>query len=120
MIHEHPPDGEGPPRDLVAATEQLFHSSARALADALRRLEAGDTDRAAELPVALAQVRKALTLALSERQALAKLGHDAGAGQPPGLSDAPLDLAAARDEIGRRMARLRAARETDGVPGGAE
>ena len=120
MTQTNPPDGEGAPQDMIAATEQLFHSSTKALSEALRKLEAGDTDRVAELPVALAQVRKALTLALTERHALAKLGYDTGAGGGLGVPDAAYDLAAARDEIGRRLARLRAAREAGGVSDGVE
>jgi hypothetical protein len=120
MTQKKPPDGEGPQQDLIAATEQLFHSSARALALALGKLEAGETDKVAELPVALAQVRKALTLALMERQAVAKLGHETGDAGGGGVSHAALDLAAARDEIGRRLARLRNARDAGGVSGGVE
>ncbi|MCC6007294.1 MAG: hypothetical protein JJU40_06435 [Rhodobacteraceae bacterium] len=119
-MDDRPPEGEAGPQDMIAATELLFLSTARALSEALKRLEAGDIDKAAELPGAIAMVRKALVLALTERQAVGKSRNEGGAGGGGGVPVAALDLAAARDEVGRRLARLRDAGGSGAVSGRIE
>lgn len=116
MTQDKPPEGDGPEQEMLLATEALFRSSSRALSEALQRLEAGELATAAYMPGAMAMVRKALALALTERQAVGKLGNDSGAGGDA----ATLDLAAARVEVGRRLARLRETGDAGGVSGGAE
>ena len=97
-----PPTG-APPKgaDLVAEADHLFYSVARSLDDALKRVERGEFGRAAEMAAAVRDLRKALGAALHERQTLERSDTDGGGGA--------LDLAAARAEIGSRLARLRAA-----------
>ncbi len=99
-------DGAGRPagEDLLAEAEELFRSSAELLAARLKALREGRFDGLKETAQATRDLRAALQLALEERTRLEKLRrHDAGGG-----GDA-LDLAAARDEIGRRLACLRGA-----------
>lgn len=116
MNDERPPPGEPPrPAQMVAVAEQLFSSSVAALGVALARVERGEFDKAGELVAACTALRKALALAIQERQSLGKVDTQVDAD-----THGALDLAAARDEIGRRLARLRAAGDAGGVSGGAE
>jgi len=99
-------DGAGRPagEDLLAEAEELFRSSAELLAARLKALREGRFDGLKETAQATRDLRAALQLALEERTRLEKLRrHDAGGG------GGALDLAAARDEIGRRLACLRGA-----------
>lgn len=103
-----PPSG-APPKgaDLVAQADQVFYSVARSLGDALKRVERGEFDRAGDMAAAVRELRKALGAAIHERQSLERSETDGGG--------AALDLAAARAEIGGRLARLRAAADAGGA-----
>ena len=83
--------------------EGLFHSYAEDLEQARRKVEAGEFDQVKDSRQLARDLRAAAHLVLEERGKLDKLrkesAGDVGAGA--------LDLAAARDEIGRRLACLR-------------
>ncbi|MCC5993413.1 MAG: hypothetical protein JJT99_12925 [Rhodobacteraceae bacterium] len=108
--------GRGPtPENMVSYSEQLLNHS---IARLTRILETYDDMPAAlaskELADEFRSLRKALEIAYHERAQIQKLrgGGAADAGS--------LDLDAARTEITRRLACLRAARDTRGVSGRAE
>lgn len=91
-------------QDLLAEAEELFRTSAELLAARLRALREGRVEGLKETAQATRDLRAALQLALEERTRLEKLRR-----QDDGGGAAALDLAAARDEIGRRLACLRGA-----------
>jgi hypothetical protein len=116
MTDEKPPQGEGAGPDQLAAAEALLRETAEALSLLLARVKAGEFGRLEDLVREQAQLRKAALAALHERQSFDKHKRDRGAEVPlPAL-----DLAAARDEVGRRLARLRRAAGADGVSGEPE
>ena len=91
-------------QDLLAEAEELFRTSAELLAARLRALREGRVEGLKETAQATRDLRAALQLALEERTRLEKLRR-----QDDGGGAGALDLAAARDEIGRRRACLRGA-----------
>ena len=91
-------------QDLLAEAEELFRTSAELLAARLRALREGRVEGLKETAQATRDLRAALQLALEERTRLEKLRR-----QDDGGGAGALDLAAARDEIGRRLACLRGA-----------
>ena len=93
------------PEDLLLVTHRHFSRSVMVLDGIIDQIRAGDLGRAKDVAEQLRQLSKALQAALEERARVEKLRRQetgAAAGQA-------LDFAAARDEIGRRMACLRAA-----------
>ncbi|NPD15358.1 hypothetical protein HOY34_09120 [Xinfangfangia sp. D13-10-4-6] len=106
-------EGESDPVDLTQAagalnlTEELYRIAVEELNEAFAGIRQGRFEMAKEGRRAvrdLADLSKAL---LEERRNVDKLRKElAGAG----AGDGALDLGLARDEIGRRLARLRAAR----------
>ncbi|MCC6304193.1 MAG: hypothetical protein IT545_03230 [Rhodobacteraceae bacterium] len=107
-------DGGGP---LVAEADALFARTVRELAAAIARLEAEGPEAAREIGEAVRALGKAMTLAFEERARADRLRRQADG---EGHAGPGLDFEAARDEIGRRLARLRAHRDPGGVPCGAE
>jgi hypothetical protein len=95
--------GEAPQVDLLAATEQLFHETAQELARALIAIRAGHFDEVKGASQTVRDLKAAFQMVMDERARFDKLrkqvAGSVGAGE--------LDLGAARDEIGRRLARLR-------------
>ncbi|MFB2532917.1 permease [Paracoccus sp. p4-l81] len=103
------PDGApaaGPQVPSLTVAEALFGAAASEMTRLLRRLEAGDAIRPKEASDAAAETRKALERLQDERSRVEQLRRNlAGA-----VGGGQLDLGAARDEIGRRLACLRHAR----------
>ncbi|QUS35147.1 hypothetical protein [Falsirhodobacter algicola] len=96
---------DGAPQvDLLAETERLYREVAEELAVATRRIGEGDMSEIANTVRAAKDLRAALHMVMDERTRLEKLRRQAGEGGGTGI-----DLDAARDEIGRRLACLRAA-----------
>lgn len=90
--------------DLLAATEGLYRDTAEELVRALQKIRAGQFDEAKAATQVVRDLKAALQFVMDERTRVEKLGrHVAGA------VGGELDFAAARDEIGRRLACLRAA-----------
>ena len=99
--------GRAAGEDLLAEAEELFRTSAELLAARLRALREGRFEGLKETAQATRDLRAALQLALEERTRLEKLRRHEGGGD----GERALDLAAARAEIGRRLACLRGAED---------
>ena len=95
--------GEQPSSDLLADAEQFYESTVGDLLRAVNALKAGEFEASKAMPQTVRDLRLALDLVHSERGRVEKLRKQvAGA-----VGTGSLDLHAARDEIGRRLARLR-------------
>ncbi|WP_347267255.1 permease [Paracoccus sp. (in: a-proteobacteria)] len=104
------PDGPfapaaAPVTSALEIADGLFRSYAADLDRLRRKIEAGNTDELKESGKLVRALRDATQLVLEERSKVDKLRKDA-AGQ---VGAGALDLDAARDEIGRRLACLRRA-----------
>lgn len=99
--------------DLAAEAEAYVLRAGQRLGVLIERLDAGDLAAAGEVPAAVASLDKALGAVFSERARREKAGGGAA-------SEGQLDLEAARAEIGRRLARLRAVADPGELPGGPE
>ncbi len=98
-------DPDGSPEGILAVTEQHLTRSLEDLNRVINQIKAGDTSHAKEVGGIVTLLGKALQSALDERVRVEKLRRqDAGI-----VADYALDFDAARDEIGRRLARLRVA-----------
>ena len=91
--------------DVVEIADGLFRSYAGDLHQLRLRIQAGETQDLKESGKLVRALRDATQLVLEERSKVDKLRKDA-AGQ---VGAGALDLVAARDEIGRRLACLRRA-----------
>lgn len=111
------PDGDAPPGyDPVVATIRLLDQTAAALERVMGHVEAGEFGRLDEMLKEQAALRRALTAAIMERQHAQKLRLSEAASEGRDV----LDLDAARAEVGRRLARLRAGGGAQAGAGGAE
>lgn len=111
-----PIGGDEAARAVLDAAEQHFARTIAALNDIIEEVNAGRTSRARELKAALGDLGKAAQTAFDERARVEKrIRTDAGI-----VSDYALDLDAARDEIRRRLARLRDSAGAGGFSEGAE
>ncbi|TDQ62222.1 hypothetical protein EV658_10359 [Phaeovulum veldkampii DSM 11550] len=91
--------------DLISETEEIFRETAGELAAALREVRQGKTGEVKTAVQAVKDLRAALQMVMDERTRVEKLRKQvAGV-----VRDHALDLDAARDEIGRRLACLREA-----------
>ena len=95
-----------PVTSALEIADGLFWSYAADLDRLRRKLEAGETEELKESCKLVRALRDATQMVLEERNKVDKLRKDA-AGQ---VGAGALDLVAARDEIGRRLACLRRAR----------
>lgn len=99
------------PQNMVSYSEQLLNISIARLTSLLEGYGEVSPTYGKDLTEEFRSLRKALEIAYHERANLQKLkGSEAAA-------SATLDLAAARDEIHRRLDRLRTTRGGDGVSG---
>lgn len=95
--------GEETPVDLLAITETWLKEAAEGLASTVQAIKDGHYDRAREASAAVKDLKAAFQLVMDERSRVEKLRKQvAGA-----VGANELDFHAARDEIGRRLARLR-------------
>ena len=114
MQQATPPEGETPAGyDPVLATIRLLDQTAAALERVMAHVEAGEFGKLDELLKEQAALRRALTAAITERQHAQKIRREEAASEGRDV----LDLGAARAEVGRRLARLRASE--GGEPGAA-
>lgn len=95
--------GEAPPVDLLVETEQLYHETAQELARALKAIRDGQFAEIKATVQVVRDLKAAFQMVMDERGRFDKLSKQLAGGIGPGT----LDLDAARDEIGRRLARLR-------------
>lgn len=105
------PTGTDTRRDLRHVTEWYFDTTLETLKAAISDIEAGQHGPARDMAGLLSSLRKAMEYALNERT---KFDRDTGS------DGAGFDLDAARDEIGRRLDRLRATSGARDISGGAE
>ena len=95
--------GEGLPADVGGLTEDLFREAAEELARVINKIKIGQFEEARVTPSAMGNLRAAFQLVQEERGRFEKRCKQvAGA-----IGTGTIDLHAARDEIGRRLARLR-------------
>jgi len=97
--------GDGPPDECLAVAEELFKEAGLALAELTKKIRRHELDAARGAKSALTEVLAAYQLAMKERNRVAdERRKDSGI-----VGDYAVDFDAARDEIGRRLACLRAA-----------
>ncbi len=101
-----PDGGDAGMRQLIAEADAQFHRAIRELNAAIARLEQG-AEPGRDIVEAVRGLGKALTVAFEERARVERLRRQDGGGG--GDAGPAFDFDAARDEIGRRLARLRAA-----------
>lgn len=95
--------GEGEPVDLADFTEGLLRDYAMEIARLIERAKRGEFGEIKAIPGQVRQLREVFQLVQEERGRFDKLRK-----QVAGLvGTRELDFHAARDEIGRRLARLR-------------
>ncbi len=95
--------GNGMPEDILLATEQLYQDSALDLIAAMKALREGRVDEVKAAMQAVRDLKAAFQMVMDERTRVDKLRK-----QVAGVAgDCTHDFDAARDEIGRRLARLR-------------
>ena len=91
--------------DVIEIADGLFRSYAGDLHQLRLKIQAGETEDLKDSGKLVRDLRAAAQLVLEERSKVDKLRKDAAGSVGTGV----LDLAAARDEIGRRLACLRRA-----------
>ena len=89
--------------ELLAHTETWLREAAEQLAVTVETIKAGDLGRAKEAVDCIKGLKSAVQMALDEGNRVEKLRKNIAGGAASGA----LDLDAARDEIGRRLACLR-------------
>ncbi|MFT4151350.1 MAG: hypothetical protein QM656_14215 [Paracoccaceae bacterium] len=95
--------GEDTPDMVLAVTGDWLREAAEGIAATVQAVRGGDLPQVREAEAHVKALRSALQLFIEERNRVEKLRkQSAGAVGAGGL-----DLDAARDEIGRRLARLR-------------
>lgn len=95
--------GNEPPVDLLAEVENLYRTTAEDLVRSVNAIKRGEFEEAKAATQAVRDLKTALAMVMDERARVEKLSKQiAGA-----VGTGSLDLHAARDEIGRRLARLR-------------
>jgi hypothetical protein len=112
MTLSYPETGDASTDRAFEEANAMFHRAIGALGDLVRRLEAGEFEATSDADTAVRKIDKSLELVMKERQRLEERKRkDIGAGSA-GIA---IDFDAARDEIGRRLARLRAASSSGSV-----
>ncbi|WP_068116591.1 hypothetical protein [Tropicimonas marinistellae] len=89
----------------------LYRSGSKELTDIIEEIGRGKTERAKKLQGVLSELRKASVTMMEEARNVEDLRRKLVGN----VHQQAFDLAAARDEIGSRIARLRAARGAGGV-----
>ncbi|MGQ0610946.1 MAG: hypothetical protein ACT4N9_07570 [Paracoccaceae bacterium] len=100
------PNSDGTPVDLTAETERLLQEAAEELIRTISAVRAGEMDQLPAAKTAVKGLKDAFQNVMDERNRVEKLRKQVAGSVGTGT----LDLSAARDEIGRRLALLRAAR----------
>lgn len=100
-----PVEGDGGSEEILLIAEKQFDRMLRRAEEIISTLDDENTEASKEAAACIRDLGKAMQTAFGERATLEKLRkHNAGI-----VHDYALDFDAARDEIGRRMARLRGA-----------
>lgn len=95
--------GEELPANLGEMTEDLFREAAEELNRLILKLKLGLVDEASTTPATMGKLRAVFHLVQEERGRFEKRCKQAAGTVGTGA----IDLHAARDEVGRRLARLR-------------
>ena len=95
--------GDKPPADLLAITEDWLREAAEALATTVQSIKSGEFGRIKDTVDCIKGLKLAVNLAIEEGNRVEKLRKQVAGDVGTGA----FDLDAARDEIGRRLARLR-------------
>lgn len=104
--------------DMLAQLQTLLRWTAEALVLKVNALNRGETDVAKDTSQIIRELKQALALALNESNNVETIAKSLAAASNAAASG--YDLDAARDEIGRRLSKLRAARDGGGVSGPPE
>jgi hypothetical protein len=114
---ETAPPGQGgsDAGDALLAAIDAFESFRTELINLLHDVKLGKSARAKQLAPAITDLGRAFGTMVREYDR----AEEERARHGTGISEQALDLAAARDEVGRRMARLRAARSAGELSVGA-
>ncbi|MCA8884728.1 MAG: hypothetical protein KDA50_13425 [Rhodobacteraceae bacterium] len=105
MVMIYTETGAGSSEQVLSEAQKQFHRATRALDQLVDQLDDGELGNASEAQRLLRDLKGALSLAISERERLEKQQRE-NAGIVNGYA---IDFDAARHEIGRRLACLRAA-----------
>lgn len=95
--------GDKPPVDVGEFAEDLLKETAEDLVRLIRKLEKGEMEEMGATPAAITKLKSIFMVVQEERGRLEKRCKQAAGAVGTGA----IDLSAARDEIGRRLARLR-------------
>jgi hypothetical protein len=95
--------GDKPPVDMLATTEIWLREAAEALASTVQSIKAGEFGKVKDAVECIKGLKAAVQLAIEEGNRVEKLRKQVVGSVGTGA----LDMDAARDEIGRRLARLR-------------
>ncbi|MCR9086474.1 MAG: hypothetical protein NXH97_07020 [Rhodobacteraceae bacterium] len=106
MTLNYPETGDTSADRTFDEANALFHRAVGALGDLVKRLEAGEFDASAEAETTVKKIDKQLELVMRERQRVEERKRKEIGAAAGGVA---INFDAARDEIGRRLARLRAA-----------
>lgn len=98
-----PVGGDGTTQDLLAVAEEQFHRVIEAVSRKLKSMDDLDQGAAKETAALSRELSKALSIAMEERARVEKFRRT----QAGVVNDYALDFDSARDEIGRRLARIR-------------
>jgi len=108
----YPESGDGSSDQQLTEAQRRFRRATRALDKLVDELDDGELGHAGEAGAILKELKNSLQLAMAERERLESARRkDAGI-----VHDYAIDFDAARSEIGRRLACLRAAAGAGGVP----
>lgn len=97
--------GQEPPVDMLAVTGEWLDEAVRNVAQAVQDLRAGRLEGVKDVQTAIRDLKASIQLLNEERNRVEKYTRQIAGAAGGGA----LDLGAARDEIGRRLACLRAA-----------
>ena len=103
MTRDIPEEGEATDA-VLAVTGDWLREAAEGIAATVQAVRAGDLSRVKDAEAHVRALRAALQLFMEERTRVEKLRKQAAGS----IAVSGLDLGAARAEIGRRLARLRA------------
>ncbi|WP_143413135.1 hypothetical protein [Haematobacter genomosp. 1] len=92
---------ETPPRDVLSEVMELYDTAIEVFTETMR--EAREDGRVKEANSYVRELGKIVLAVITEREKIDKLRRQ----ETGGTGGGALDLDAARDEIGRRLARLR-------------
>jgi hypothetical protein len=113
MNDDLPPPGAPPDADALAEAKRMLDAVIRALGRKVKSLEADEAVKVAEALALTQELRRWALVAFEEREKVEKRMKDRGGI----VHDHSIDFDEARAQIGRRLARLRAAGGAGGVSG---